>query len=182
MSKSNEYLMLREEILHLGSIENQTFNFMYAFVGAILAYSFSKNDTLTILISYVVVIPAYKRVISFEEGVYKIGAYLYVFLEGEEFNWERRNLAFYDELRRRHKESNRYIQSFHYPFLFISSLITLFFLISTDYQPPYSLYGVLKVVAAILLYLYVLMTAAKHRFYSVRNYIEYWEGIKKQSS
>ena len=181
MNESEEYLMLRDEILHLSSLENQTINFLYVFVGSVLAFSITQKDTLAILISYIVIIPAYKMVISHEQGIYRIGAYLYVFLEGNTFNWERRSLIFYDVLRG-YPHKRRKVQVFNYPFLFTSSLILVFFLIRTDFTAIFTLYEWIKLIAAILLYLYILLTVINNKYYSVSKYIDLWNDIKKQTS
>lgn len=179
---SNEYLMLRDEILHLSNLENQTINFLYVFVASVLAFSITQKDTIVILISYIVIIPAYKMVISHEKGIYKIGAYLYVFLEGEDFNWERRSFVFYETLRNNSGNgTKRKIQVFNYPFLFISTLIMVFFLARTNYAAICSPYELLKCIAAVLLYLYVLVTTANNKYYSISKYIDLWEKLKHQT-
>lgn len=154
MDESKEYLMLREEILHLSSLESQTLNFMYVFVGTVLAFSFTQEDTISILISYIVIIPAYNIIIDYEQGIYKIGAYLYVFLEGSSFNWERRSLTFYETLRKKEKY-NSPIQAFNYPFIFISTLITVFFFVRTDYSSLTTPFGVIRLLVVVVLYIFL---------------------------
>lgn len=178
-NKNDEYLMLRDEILHLSNLENQTINFLYVFVGSVLAFSITQKDTIAILISYIVIIPAYKMVISHEQGIYKIGAYLYVFLEGEDFNWERRSFVFYEKIRNALENgTRRKIQVFNYPFLFISTLIMIFFLARTSYATIFSPYELVKCIVSVLLYLYVLVTVANNKYYSVSKYIDLWKSIK----
>ena len=175
---SNEYLMLRSEILHLGTLENQTMNFLYVFVATVIAFSIAQNDTIIILLSYIVIIPSYKLVISHEKGIYKIGAYLYVFLEGNEFNWERRNFAFYNELKAGLNQKT-YFQAFNYPFLFVSSFVMLIFLLHTNFiELCQSSYELFKLTVAFILYFYVWKEAIRNRYYSISKYIDKWQNIK----
>lgn len=120
----DEYLMLREEILHLSTLQHNTINFFYIFVSAVLLFGIEQTNSLYILISYVVIIPAYLLVLSELKGIYKIGAYLYVFQEGKKFNWERRSSRMYGGAPK--WVSNR-VQSFNYPFLFVSTFVMIIF-------------------------------------------------------
>ena len=88
----DEYLMLREEILHLDSITNNTINFFYAFIAAYIAFALTQEDTIFILLSFIGIIPPYLIVLNKMNALCKIGAYLYVFHEGGSFKWERRNM------------------------------------------------------------------------------------------
>lgn len=61
-------------------------------------------------------------VVSQFKNIYKIGAYLYVFHEGNDFNWERRSRKFYKEASKHSDNWLTNIQSFNFPFLFVSFL------------------------------------------------------------
>ena len=41
----DEYLMLREEILHLDSIANNTINFFYAYISAYISFALTQYET-----------------------------------------------------------------------------------------------------------------------------------------
>ena len=84
-----EYLMLREEILQLNTIINSTINFFYVFVSAVLLFAINQTDSLYVLLTYLIIFPAYAIALSKAIGTYRIGGYLYVFCEGSDFNWER---------------------------------------------------------------------------------------------
>ena len=178
MKKSKEeYLMLREEILHLDTIVNNTINFFYVFVSTILAFSITQEDSLFTLISYVVIIPAYLMVLSKEKGIFKIGAYLYVFQEGKEFNWERRSRKMYSN----NTEPILYkIHSFNFPFLFVSTFVTVIFFIKTDWDAICMVSEFVKMVIAVILYITQLMLIIKNRRVSARPYIALWEKVKNE--
>lgn len=124
MKKSEEeYLMLRDEILHLSNMENNIMNFFYVSVATILTFSLTQQDTMFILLPYIIIIPSYRLVLSKMKGIYKIGAYMYVFLEGKTFNWERRTSKFYSKLP---NVFGGKVQSFNWPFCLQVLLLRLF--------------------------------------------------------
>lgn len=89
-----EYLMLREEILHLDEVIVHTINFFYAFLASFLAFALTQKDTIYIVLSYIVILPAYLIVLSKLHGMSKIGGYLYVYHEkhgNTNFKWETYN-------------------------------------------------------------------------------------------
>ena len=51
LEMKEEYLMLREEILHLDSVVNNTINFFYVFMATYVAFSLTQEDTIFILLS-----------------------------------------------------------------------------------------------------------------------------------
>lgn len=173
----DEYLMLREEILHLDTVVNNTINFFYVFVSAVLAFTITQDDSMFVLISYIVIIPSYLMVLSKEKMIFKIGAYLNVFHEGKKFNWERRNRILYshDSVPILYK-----FQSFNFPFLFVSTFITLIFCAKTDWHKICIADEVIKVVMSISLYIVQLVMIVKNRRISSKPYITLWENVKNQ--
>lgn len=178
MKKSkDEYLMLREEILHLDTVINNTINFFYVFVATILAFSITQDDSLFALISYVVSIPAYLIVLSKEKGIFKIAAYLHVFQEGKEFNWERRNRKLYssEEVPILYK-----MQSFNFPFLFVSTFVTVIFFVKTNWSAICTVRELVKIMIAVILYITQLVLVVKNKRVSARPYITLWEKVKNE--
>lgn len=74
----DEYLMLREEILHF---INNTINFFYVFIASYIAFTLMQEDTIFILLSFIGIIPPYLIVLNKMNALCKIGAYLHVFHE-----------------------------------------------------------------------------------------------------
>ncbi len=121
MSKTKEeYLMLRDEISNLSNMENNIMNYFYISIVATMAFCLTQQETIFMLLPYLIIIPAYKLIISKIRRIYKAGAYLYVFHEGESFNWERRSQKFMHKLPK--KFLNR-MQTFNYPFLLTSIIV-----------------------------------------------------------
>lgn len=172
-----EYLMLREEILHLSTLENNTINFFYTFVSVVLVYAINKSDSLYTLISYVIIIPAYQMVWSKRKGICKIGAYLYVFQEGKKFNWERRSCKMYNDAP---KWISSKIQSFNLPFLFVSTFVTIIFFIKTQWNNIGNTGEFIKVIIALSLYIMQLSMIIKHRKISIEKYIPIWKVVKNE--
>ena len=48
-----EYLMLRDELLHLDTVVNNTINFFYVFIASFIAFALTQEDTIFILLSYI---------------------------------------------------------------------------------------------------------------------------------
>lgn len=171
-----EYLMLREEIMLLGNIVNNTIKFFYVFVSAVLLFGITQEDSLYILISYIVIIPAYMLVASKINGERKIGAYLYVFHEGQDFNWETRNKKLYEKSK---KQLSNKISSFNYPFFFVSTFVTIIFLSKTNWGNVGMTFEFLKITIAIGLYVTQLVLIKKNQKVTIDKYIPYWEEIKQ---
>lgn len=179
MKRSNEeYLMLRDEILHLSNMENNIMNFFYVSVATIMAFSLTQQDTIFILLPYIIIIPAYRLVLSKMKGIYKIGAYMYVFLEGKTFNWERRTSKFYRKL------PNTFggkVQSFNWPFLFTSVFVTIVFILRTEWMQIFDeVYEGAKVIMAALLFIVILSMILKNRRFDIHNYLSCWEDVKSE--
>ena len=175
MDSKDEYLMLREEILHHDSIENNTINFMYVFVSAILTISLNQEDALYVLIAYIVTIPAYRIVWSKRKGICKIGAYLNVFLEGKEYNWERRSCKMYDNPP---NWVSSKIQSFNFPFLFVSTFVLIVFLTKIKWDKLENTIEFIRLLIGVLLYGVQISMILSHRKISSEDFIPIWKDVK----
>jgi len=173
----DEYLMLRDEILQLNTLINNTINFFYVFVSAALLFAIGQEDSMYVLMCYVVIIPAYLITLSKQIGLYKIASYLYVFQEGEKFNWERRMKKIYES---HHFSALRTIQTYNYPFLFVSTFVTVIFLIKTEWSIIEQTVEFLKLTFAIIMYVFLLVMVIRNRKITIEKYIPYWEKIKNE--
>ncbi len=177
LMNSNEYLMLRNEILHLDTIINNTINFFYVFVSAVVLFALKQEDSTAILVTYIVIIPAYLIVLSKEIGIYKIAAYLYVFHEGKDFNWERRRKIMNEDSK---ILSVKVIQAFNYPFLFVSTVVTVLFMIKTQWCEIGLTEEFIKVFGAFVLYLAQLILIFSNKRIGINKYIPVWETVKNE--
>lgn len=174
-NSKDEYLMLRDEILHLDLLVNNTINFFYVFVSAVLLYSLKEKNVVSMLISYIVIIPAYIIAMDKTKNMYKIGAYLRVFHEGNEFNWETRNAKLYQDPKFAKLSK---MSAFNLPFLFVSSFVTILFMARIDWNSVGETIEFLKVVIAIILYSVQLILIIKNGRIKYFDYVEFWEKQK----
>ncbi|MCH5271591.1 MAG: hypothetical protein J1E83_12715 [Lachnospiraceae bacterium] len=169
-----EYLMLREEILHMDSVINNTINFFYAFMASFLGFALTQSDNIFILVSYVIIIPAYLIVLNKLEGMGRIGAYLHVFQEGEKFNWETRNMEFM-------KRCSSRISAPNLPFLFVNFSVVVLLFLRTSWS-SLSLYDILKLIFGVILFGSVSFLLVKNKFICTRDKISIWKEIKVSNS
>ena len=166
--------MLRDEILHMDTLVNNTINFFYVFVAGILTFSFSQDDSIFLLTTYVVMIPAYIMVLSKTIGIYRVASYLYVFHEGGVFNWERRNKKIMDSsMFRIFKE----ISSINLPFFFVSLFVLIIFCVKTNWDNIGEKYELLKIFLSFSLYMVQLILIIKNRKITLDKYIPIWKNI-----
>lgn len=166
----DEYLMLREEILHLDNITNNTINFFYAFIAAYIAFALTQKDTVFILLSFIGIIPPYLIVLNKINALCKIGAYLYVFHEGKDFKWERRHMRYKDK----YESSAFRVISWHFPFIFVSVAVSGLLIFKTNWL-SITVIDIIKIMICIMLLLIVLIKAYKNRNISPKVYVEKWE-------
>lgn len=166
--RAQEYMMLREEIMDcLKEIRNCK-SIMYTVIVTILAFAVTQKEVLIILTTIVIILPIYHMDINKTSSMIRIGAYLYVFLEGDNFKWETR-LIKYDELflRKRKGETMVNIR----PYIFTTTCCFLLFFMKLDYtNVDKSLF--FRVVAGLIYYIYSLR-------YIYINKIDYKEEKKR---
>lgn len=170
----DEYLMLREEILHLDSIVNNTINFFYVFIASYIAFALLQKDTIFILLSYIVIIPAYQIVLNKMQAICKIGSYLKIFHEGEDFNWETRHMQY----KERYESSHFRIISWHFPFMLVSIAISVLFFGKMNWENIFSIWEIFKIIICINCILFILNNVYRYKNISPKDYIEKWEEIR----
>lgn len=170
----DEYLMLREEILHLDSIVNNTINFFYVFIASYSAFALLQEDTLFILLSYIVIIPAYLIVLNKMQAMCKIGAYLKIFHEGKEFNWETRHMQY----KNIYESSHFRVISWHFPFLLVSVSVSILFLFKTDWNSIGSGWEIFKLLICFISMIFILYKLLAFKNISPADYIDKWLKVK----
>lgn len=168
----DEYLMLREEILHLDSIANSTINFFYAFISGYVAFALMQDDTIFILLSFMGIIPPYLIVLNKMDALCRIGAYLNVFQEGKSFNWERR----YMKYKKEYESSTFRIVSWNTPFILISFAVTILFMYKTNWKYIFAI-DIIKSLICFFLLLWILLKSYKNRNINPQDYIDRWDKV-----
>lgn len=169
----DEYLMLREEIIHLDTIISNVVNLFYAFIASFIAFALLQSDTIFILLSYIVIIPAYMIVLNKMKAMYRIAAYLKIFHEGNEFNWETRYMQYKDK-----NESSRFrVVSWHYPFMVVSIAVTALLIYKMEWDKNLSFYEISKLFVGLLCMIFIAINMIKYKNLGVKDYINKWDGI-----
>ena len=90
-----EYKVLREELrMSFSNIVTYT-TVMYTASNVILVFALGKDEFYFCLVPLLVILPLYLLCENQHRQICRLGAYLYVFCEGEHFNWEHR-LHYFD--------------------------------------------------------------------------------------
>lgn len=178
MAKSrDEYLMLRDEILHLDTLINNTINFFYVFIATFLAFAVNQDDTIFILMSYIVTIPAYLIVISKTKGMCKIGAYLKVFHEGKDYNWESRRIMYQKSIK---NNLFKYMASTTFPFVFVGIAVNVLFFYYTPWSCTMPFYEISKIFLCFALFIILLILIWKNKSINTEDFVEKWKEIKEK--
>ena len=129
------------------------------------------------ILSYIVIFPAYLIVLSRLEGIYRIGAYLKVFHEGETFMWETRNSEF---VKARGKKYFSYFVFSSFPFIVVNIAVLLLFFYKTDFSAlaDFEFYEIIKTVLMVILFVIFFFILFKNRKVSTEDYFQGWEALK----
>lgn len=100
-----EYEFLRAEIMDDYKYIAQYNVVLYTASATILAFALQKEQFILSLVPYIILLPLYLMCEEKRRGICKIAAYLHVFLEGTEFNWERRHHVFDGKNNKNRKKS-----------------------------------------------------------------------------
>lgn len=175
MDTKEEYLALREELLHLDTIVNNTINFFYVFMASYLAFAFTQSDTILFLIAYIAIIPPYLIALSKMEGICRIGAYLEVYHEGNddrEFKWETKNSDFKNS--RPIKLFNHMIST-NFPFLFGSTSVMFLHIYKFLVLEKIATGEIIKLAISVLLFFSMVLMVFKYRNISTELYVKAWK-------
>lgn len=195
VDRDKEYLMLREEILHLSDIISQTTNFFYVFIAtyitaitAFLKDAPDKRDTIYIIFMYIVILPAYLIVLNKAQQMYKIGGYLLVYHEKEDqatFQWERNSLLFSQYCASTKAFSFDWIQShmraYHFPFSLVNIAAFLLFAAGTyqNRENIFSVYEEFKIIIFLLLFSITFALIHEQREKTTNEYASMWDDLRK---
>ena len=162
----NEYELLREEMMENFKVISQNTSVLYTAVAAIFALAINTNNFIFYMIPYFVIVPVFLASEAKARSNCRIGAYLNVFCEGTEYNWERRHQMLEENI---HQKRNWRSTLYYYILGFVSSVaaeIQLIFSVNSCLEKW--IYG-----SAILLWTIVAFVILK------KNTIDYAEERKK---
>lgn len=177
MDTNKEYMMIREEIMYMYKIIRELRYLLYITVASVLAFSIKQEEPLFCLVPYCIIFPAYYGTISHEYSMAKLGSYLLVFLEGEDFNWETRSYKFNISP----SNTRKHMETSYMPYLATAVACTILFTIKVS---ALSLsFGIfLRIIlgygclAALVICMLIREDTTKRR----GKYIEEWMRIKRK--
>lgn len=108
------------------------------------------------------------------EGMCRIGAYLKVFHEGTNFNWETRNLKYKEKMGRK---TFTYLVSSNFPFAFVNMAVFILYLQRTQWNEDFDSYEVFKLIIAVRAFIMVSILIFKNRSIATSDFVEKWEEI-----
>lgn len=172
--------MLRDALLHFDSVIVQTINFSYVFFASLLAFALTQEDTVYIMLSYIVIFPAYLIVLNKLHGICKIKGYLYTFHEhfGKTgFQWETNSMRFVDTMASKDVFSFNWITSFmythHFPFAMINIATFCLFIIRTKWE-NLDIYNICKIFICTIAFIFMLLLINENRKYEINYFTQQW--------
>lgn len=178
--KDREYEALRREIEKLSEFEHSLYNILYVGVTAILAWGLNTNKAFVCLLAYCIIFPSFYVMLSYNAGIFRIGAYIYVYYD--EYFWEKR-LHKINTDKKYHKQ--RYALSYRTPFIFASIMSTILSVIITI--QTYDLYSIAYIAMIILSFLLLLsfiiyVFSQKGNDVIKQEYIKAFQNMRNQDS
>lgn len=173
--RKEEFISLREEITQLASAIDGIINILYVFIAAYLAYALNQKDTIYILISHIVVLPAYLLVIGKRMAMCKISAYIIVYYEEDIAGWSSRSISFNAKTG---PKIFKYIDASHFPFVLINCAILFLFIYRSSWT--FSIYEIVKLVTEISFFIILSIISIKNRKLSSKDMIKSWKEQKNK--
>ena len=172
-----EYELLREEMMENIRAITQYAVILYAAVTAVFAFAIESNNFLLYLITYFIVLPLHFATESKHYANCKIAAYLYVFLEGGEFNWEQRHQKLeIDNSYKRNWKSH----FFYYAFLIVSSIFAETTLIIGEYTcTTKCVWGVVIPIVSVTA-IGIMKKTSINYIHTREKFITEWQKLKKK--
>lgn len=173
----SEYELLRNEIIECyDAIKNYNIA-MYAAVVTVLTFALGKNNFLYCLVPYVAIIPLYFASESKNRNICKIAAYMNVFLEGNEYNWERLHHKYDEQF---NKKRNWKSISQYYFLSIICSVIAITKIFQFNYD-TYVKWILLSIVLIISIVAIIAMGLSTINYLNCRKaMLENWKKIKSE--
>lgn len=194
-----EYSYLNEELIHLDNVINNTINFFYVFLATFLSFVLKEDDTIYLLLSHIVIIPAYLLVISKRMAMNRTAAYIQIFYEGKGISWQTRVGKFQPK---KGPLIFHFVHASHFPFIMVNFIVLFLFLYSSYMNKTYDLYSNLiahllyqedflhtkieliyetsKLFFEVICTTFTFIITIKNRNLSVKDELSSWEDVKAQ--
>lgn len=151
--RDREYEALRREIEKMSEFEHSLYNFLYVSATAVLAWGISSKNALICLLTYCIIFPSFRIMLSYNSGILRIGAYMHVFYD--EYFWEKR---LHQICTLPKGKVVRYNSSYKTPFIFVSILSTILSLmiLYENHVHKYSFNIIIIILSLLLLSTFVI--------------------------
>ena len=177
-----EYEMLRAEMMDDYKTISQYNVVLYTATATILAFAIKDGTFLSCLIPYCVLLPLYLICEAKRRVICRIAAYLNVYYEGTEYNWERRHHVFDETVEKNKKKRFFRSSSSPLPYYCIAIVCSIASLIKIPYDSQCWYLSVIEVacVVALTVIAILIMNANKTDYTDARNqYIKEWRAQKE---
>lgn len=167
-------------------IRAQYSSILYTGTAAILTLAFTRDEFFLGLVPYIVLFPLYILTESINDALCKLGSYMYVFLEGREYRWERRHQIFDGMMQTRHRVSRvKFLAENRLHYFMISvicSAVTTYKIIISGMNLAQK--GTVSVLVWVFTAVVMWMMAHSATDFVQRReeMIQYWEAIKARES
>lgn len=173
----DEYELLRAEMMENYTEINNSCSIFYTAVATILAFAVQTDNYLLCLIPYLVIIPLFFLCESKHNKICWIAAYLYVYLEGDKYNWEKRHHK-YDIAYSKSKKGEWQAGLEYYFVSFACSALSIYKIINNDLLPAEKWIRATSVVLFTLVTIIVMKISTVHYVKTRGEMIKKREDIK----
>ena len=174
-----EYELLREEIMENCKDVNNSYSILYTAIATILTFALKSDDYLLCLIPYFIIVPMFFLCESKHNKICWIGAYLYVFLEGKDYNWENRHHK-YDRVFSIDSKRDWHDSSMYYIVSCACSGLSIYKLVASSVFAGKALFTRISIIAIFTMIIVIIMKISMVQYVKNRSaYINKWEQVKK---
>ena len=177
----SEYERLSSEILGMGNEIVQYNSILYTATAAILVFAFEKGNYLYFLLPYVVIIPLQLLTENSRRNICRLYAYMFVFLEGKEYLYERRHQKYNENVRTKDGPILTTLKQMRYRFqyflvLILCAVLSIHRVISGDIEKKYPL---AIFISVIMIFAVVIMAVNLTDYIeTTQTFISRWQAIK----
>ena len=168
MQLTNEYKLLRNEILYYMNKDTTLLTCLFSCVTAVLFFSFERNISEGCLLSFLIIIPICSKLAYHQKQMAKISVYMQHFLEPYlDIKWESfvRELSIHDS----RPKYGRYLKFSECPIMAVASVLSYIYLaIENKLWENYQYIFALEIIVLTVLFIQVLITSAK--IYKMKDY------------
>lgn len=173
----SEYELLRNEILENYDAIKQYNLALYVAVISVLTFALDKQNFLYCLIPYIAIIPLYFACESKNRNICKIAAYMNVFLEGNEYNWEMLHQKYDEKFNK--KRNWKSISQYYFLSIMCSAIaIAKIFQLDYDTNTKWVLFSIVLIVTIVAI---IAMGLSTINYVNCRKaMLENWKKIKNE--